>query len=338
MPETKGMQLSESAQEARNNALEGIFVPHARKLRDEAYEFEKASSARFVHYTSADAALKIISQKRLWMRSASCMTDYREVQHGFAILQRFFHDEAKRKSFTHAVDEYVPGAADEAIYRFDQWWKLGTFQFKTYIASVSKHEVEEDIHGRLSMWRTFGANAARVGIVLNVPAQSRGAEAMKLIFSPVAYFKDNEAERLVSEVITNIKTNGEFLKTINQQEMIGWIFTMLLIGVTCVKHEGFKEEKEWRVVHCPQVYHSPLISSSTETVGGVPQFVYKLPLDKSVDPILEDLDFAKLFDRLIIGPSPYPAAMFDAFVEVLSRVGVAEAAKKVFVSGIPIRS
>jgi hypothetical protein len=113
---------------------------------------------------------------------------------------------------------------------------------------------------------------------------------------------------------------------------------MLLLGVTCAKHEGFREEKEWRVVHCPQLYRTPLITSSTEIVGGVPQSVYKLPLDKAFNPILDDLDFAKLFDRLIIGPSPYPTAMFDAYVEALSNVGVAEAGKKVFISGIPIRS
>src|SRR5208283_3935066 len=83
----------------RNKMLEGIFVPHARRRRDEVYKFGKVTSARFVHYTSAEAALKIITQKRLWMRNAACMTDYREVQHGFEILLRFFQDKDKAKSF-----------------------------------------------------------------------------------------------------------------------------------------------------------------------------------------------------------------------------------------------
>jgi hypothetical protein len=68
-----------SEQIARIKMLEGIFVPHARRRRDEVYELGKSPSARFVHYTSAEAALKIINQKRLWMRNAACMTDYREV-------------------------------------------------------------------------------------------------------------------------------------------------------------------------------------------------------------------------------------------------------------------
>jgi len=330
--------ISPDDQFARNKTLESIFVPHAWRRRNEVSASAKTTSARFVHYTSAEAALKIINHKRLWMRNAAYMTDYREVQHGFTILQRFFSVKEKAKTFVDAVNVFASGAADEAINLFNQWWSLGTIQFKTFIVSVSEHYSEEDFHGRLSMWRAFGAAIARVGLVFNVPERSKGAEAMKLIFSPVTYFKDNEAEQVVSEVIKNLMTHTDFLKTVGRQEIINWIFSMLLLGVTCVKHEGFREEKEWRVVHCPKLYPSPLITPSVEIVAGVPQTVYSLPLDKRVNPILDDIDFAKLFDRLIIGPSPYPMAMVDAYLEALSNAGIPEAGKKIFISGIPIRS
>ncbi len=74
---------------------------------------------------------------------------------------------------------------------------------------------------------------------------------MNLIFSPVAYFKNEEAEQLVSEVPKNVMANINFLKTVERQEIVTWIFSMLLLGVTCAKHEGFREEKEWRIVHSP---------------------------------------------------------------------------------------
>jgi hypothetical protein len=48
------------------------------------------------------------------------------------------------------------------------------------------------------------------------------------------------------------------------------------------------------------------------------------------------LDFAVLFDRLIIGPSQYPLVMQDAFTKALYNAGVSD--PKVCVSGIPIRS
>jgi hypothetical protein len=64
---------------------------------------------------------------------------------------------------------------------------------------------------------------------------------------------------------------------------------------------------------------SPLITSSTETFAGVPQIIHQLPLDGSVSPALKDLDLTTIFDRLIIGPSPYPWAMGVAFTMRLRR-------------------
>jgi len=102
--------------------LETVFMPYATKERRKLYEPNDYHDAKFVHYTTAEAALGIIASKRLWMRNATCMTDYREVQHGFTMLNRFFADEAKRGTLTAALDACHPGAAMEAIKLFNQWW------------------------------------------------------------------------------------------------------------------------------------------------------------------------------------------------------------------------
>ena len=86
------------------------------------------------------------------------MADYREVQHGFAVLQRFFSDDKNVRAFIDPVHSFAMGAANEAIINFNQWWSSGNIIFKTYIASMSDHDEEEDCHGRLSMWRAFGGN------------------------------------------------------------------------------------------------------------------------------------------------------------------------------------
>jgi hypothetical protein len=72
--------------------------------------------------------------------------------------------------------------------------------------------------------------------------------------------------------------------------------------------------------------------SSTEPIGGVPQIIYKIPLDKS------ELDLASMFDRLIVGPSPYPWVMYEAFVDALTRAGVTDAGNRVRISEIPLRT
>jgi hypothetical protein len=70
----------------------------------------------------------------------------------------------------------------------------------------------------------------------------------------------------------------------------------------------------------------------------VPQIIYKVPLDVSFSDALADLDLARIFDRLIIGPSPYPWAMYQAFVAALTNCGVPDAHNRVVVSDIPIRA
>jgi hypothetical protein len=75
--------------------LESVFMPSATRQRHTLYE-GKGGSARFAHYTTAEAALKIIDSKRMWMRNTTCMSDYREVHHGYEILLKFFSDKPKR--------------------------------------------------------------------------------------------------------------------------------------------------------------------------------------------------------------------------------------------------
>ena len=112
----------------------------------------------------------------------------------------------------------------------------------------------------------------------------------------------------------------------------------LLSGVVCLKHEGFHEEREWRAIYAPTRQPSRLMESSTEVVSGVPQVVYKVPLDASVSNQIADLDFTQIFDHLIIGPTSYPWPIYGAFVDELTKAGVANSAERVLVSGIPIRA
>jgi hypothetical protein len=168
--------------------FEQIFMPYVKRQREEAYkrqfkpgENPAAQELKFVHYTSAEAALKIIASKRLWMRNTNCMADYREVQHGFEILNKFFSDKPKTDAFIKALDACVSGVAQEAITLFNTWWR--DIRFNTFITSISEHDPTEDSHGRLSMWRAFGLNAARVAIVFKVPRESAGALALRILFS-----------------------------------------------------------------------------------------------------------------------------------------------------------
>jgi hypothetical protein len=321
--------------------LEAIFMPYATRQREEAYRkqgksIENKLPIRLVHYTSASAALSIINSKYVWMRNATCMADYQEVEHGFKILHSFFSD-GDKNPLIRALDACVPGAATEAITSFNQWWN-GDIRFNTYITSISEHDEKEDLHGRLSMWRAFGGSTARVAMVFDLPWYSGAVQALNLFFSPVAYLAESEGHEIIREVIKNIEADCDFIRSLDRQTLVGMVFNMLVGGTVCVKHEGFREEREWRAIYFPRMRPSPLIQSETQVIAGVPQVIYKLPLDGSVAPILADVDVSRIFSRLIIGPSPYSAAMYQAFVDALTKANVPEAHQRVFPSGIPICS
>jgi hypothetical protein len=263
------------------------------------------------------------------------MSDYREVQHGFDLLRTFF-DEARTKEFATAVDVCAPGAAMDAINLFNGWWQ-NHLNLNIYVASPSEHDRKEDTHGRLSMWRAFGVNSTRVAVIIKVPLYTGAAQALGIMFSPVAYLTEPEVHDVIREVIQNVVREAEFLKTLDRQTIIVHIFYMLLAGIACLKHQGFEEGREWRAIYTPQVHPSPMMEQCIEVVGGVPQHIHRVPLDRNVSPDIATLDLFQILDRIIIGPSPYPWVLYQAFVDLLHRAEVPDAAGRVFVSDIPIR-
>jgi hypothetical protein len=52
-----------------------IFMPLALRRVVAAAE----TSRRFVHYTSAEAAISMITHQEVWMRKAVAMNDFREI-------------------------------------------------------------------------------------------------------------------------------------------------------------------------------------------------------------------------------------------------------------------
>jgi len=86
------------------------------------------------------------------------------------------------------------------------------------------------------MWRAFGdTNVARVALVIKVPSYSAGQNALKVIFSPVAYLDEKGAHNALETVIQNVCASTSFLATIARTELVGWIFNMFVAGVTCLK-------------------------------------------------------------------------------------------------------
>lgn len=317
-----------------------ILMPYYQDQVARVYPKRFGSSAQFAHYTSAEAALSIIKDKCLWLRNTGCMSDYREVNHGHTELIHAFEDQALGEQLMAALEDCAPGTAQRAAEAFGNHWP--NIQRWTYITCLSEHLATENNHGRLSMWRGVAPGSARVAIVVSVPFFAGITEKLRIIFSPVGYLPRDRVCAEMRRVIQNIKDKKEFLSTqVKPDILFGAIFTMFLAAVTCMKHEGFAEEMEWRAIYCPKVLPpSVLIRRELKVIGGIPQEIYKMPLGREQNPDgdLDEIDLAKILDRVIIGPTQYGAPMYDAFVDALTKLGVSNPQDRVVVSGIPIRT
>jgi hypothetical protein len=223
--------------------FESIFQPNTAERRKQLVD----SNNRLVHYTSAASGIEIIKTKRLWMRSTTCMSDFREVQHGFDILNRFFSNEPNMRLFESALDECVTGKGGigmDAIALFNQQWPV--IRSQTYVACISEHRNQEDVHGRLSMWRAFG-RGARVALVFRLPLSLMVSLPLNVPLSPVAYFTEEEVETEMKRTIEKIRSEQQFLRKQDRSAILGMTIHTLMLAVISLKHEGFAEELEWRV-------------------------------------------------------------------------------------------
>jgi hypothetical protein len=329
----RGREMPQIDQQERDRLIKlmGIFHPEPTRRRKAIDD----SGERVVHYTSAENALKIISSQTMWLRNTNCMSDYSEVALGFSHLRQFFSDPGRLQRFVAAVNACYPNLGEDCIAHVNQW--MPEIQANTYIASVSEHDPKENRIGRLSMWRAFGQSAtARAAIVMNVPDPWE-AEGLRLTLFPVEYTDHDEVEARLEQVIRDVVANVGFLQTFPRDRLQFVVFGLLTSIAVCSKHVGFKEEREWRVIYLPNYRRSDVITSSTQTIGGIPQIVYEMPLKEDPDHDVKGVGIPALIERIIIGPSMYPVPMAMAFIEALRKADVQDPEKRVFVSNIPIR-
>jgi hypothetical protein len=311
--------------------LQAIFMPHAAARLAEIRKCGK----RFVHYSSAENILNILLSQSLWMRNARCMADFSEIELGYLMLVRIFAKPEFLKAFQESCNAIYPNLAEEALALFNQRWT--DIRFNTFIASISEHEDSEDQYGRLSMWRAFSNSSGRAAMVIRLPPEN-AARGLPLIFSPVGYFGDAEVEAQLATVITNMEASREYLNTVPKETLRNFLFLMLVGASVSIKHRGFQEEKEWRVIYLTGTFQSPRIEQDLKVIGGIPQVIFKIPLKEDPANQIEGLGIPALVDKIIIGPTVYPAPMFTAFAIALGAAGVPEPGSRIVISDIPIRA
>lgn len=307
-----------------------IFFPYASERMAEV----KARKTRFVHYTSADSAMGILKNRVLWMRNASVMNDYREVMHGLESLRAAYDFSDGGHRLRKSLDCVFDGITKEIEKRYNQW--VPSFESETYLTSISEHSDDEDALGRLSMWRSYGESSG-VAIVFNSQAFFSDTNVLGFYSSPVGYLDKNSFGSVLDEVAGNVEANLSQLKRLGRAKTLEIVTRLFMFAALSAKHPGFKEEREWRVIYSPHFMKSNVLIKTVKSVHGVPQVIYKIPLKNLPKHHITGLEPAELINRVIIGPSQYPTALYQAFVELLAQAEVPDPESKVYVSQTPLR-
>lgn len=307
----------------------GIFLPHIMKSHFAALH----ANTRLVHYTSVDSALKIAKSKELWLRSTKAMNDLSEVQHGLNALDTALSSRAGLQ-----WKSVIESAHPPALKYIDEIVKeLPSLVDRVYIGCVSEHRPDEDQFGRLSMWRAYGAPNSELGgaaIVVSMAPFRTVTDVFSAHSYPVIYGDAESMHCAFDEMSAALQLALQQGSKWDEEGFYWWIRQALIASSFCLKHRGFQEEREWRIVHIDDGSKKGLIERSVRP--GHTELIFPFPLGRN-PPESEAFSFTSLVEKVILGPSRNPQQARASAIGTLRALGFENAEAILHSSGIPLR-
>jgi len=309
----------------------------------------KGSDARFVHYTNAEAGLKILRSNRLILRNSTLMNDFSEVQHGLNCLIYAYNGPLgeRLKQAMRVVQNDLPDIIQD---NFNS--QMEDFRHQTYLMSISEHgnaeegDALEDLYGRLSMWRAYSKRNGIAFVVKNTPFVTE-TNALNAFTSPVLYATPDSFLPYFEQFVASIEANIEFISRFGGAMLHDAIMNAFRFTVQSTKHPSFHEEKEWRVIYSPTLLakdgvltpqQMERVPTEIMDLGGTPQRIYAIPFKNYPEDDFVGATIPELIDRILIGPSPDAYAIADAFAAELSTKGIENSRERIWITGIPLRT
>ena len=270
----------------------------------------------------------------MWLRNATVMNDHSEIAHGTGILTGLLDGDLGKRLIS-VLDEVHDGLSNDVRAQFDQ--DAHDARDRTFMTSLCEHE-HADRLGRLSMWRAYGGRKGGVALVFNPDVVTDPGVNVGLYASPVLYGGEHEVAVELGKVIYGLEQNPHVLATVDPWMAARVIAGALHFALLSTKHPGFQEEREWRILCMPrELTQDSVVRPFVQSVGGIPQKMYKLPFDGHDGASLPQFGWSKLLDRIIVGPSLFPETIKDALESKLKEHGLARWDQIVSISEIPLR-
>lgn len=315
--------------------LEEIFMPSLLAQRNLFFDADPQKRVMLAHYTSAETAVNIIQSQSLWLRNARGMEDFSEVRYGHKLGHEYFADQTRANRFVSKFQREEGNPASAGIDLFNKW--IADMDWRTFLTCFSAHGPESEPHGRLSMWRTFSASASSVALIFNAP-EPYSALPMRSFLAPVSYpIKKEDHWADYERILQNVDANKAFVEGLPANILAAMIATVLLMHAVSLKHPAFAEEREWRLCHFPELFPSDHVTKQVQSVRGIPQIIYEVPLRNNIEQGITGVSLPQLLHSVKIGPTRHADVIWQALVTALEKAGVPDAAKKVVYTNIPLR-
>lgn len=287
------------------------------------------------HYTTMQNFDHIIGSNELWFSNPLNMNDSDELAFGMNQGAYEFRNNERLKKACGNDEIFIKLVKifDGLFSHFDKYNVLDT-----YVLCFSEHE-KNDNDGKLSMWRGYGENGSGISFVINTNDLEPNPE-LPIILSAVHYatkeemydWIKNKIEEL-AEILDQSNKSQEVLESIASS----WMERLKVFSLF-TKHDGFKEEKEWRCVYLKDRDSNGQFKErygyNISNKGLEPKL--KLKLDQLSNGG-SALKLELLIDRIILGPTTSSVLAVESVKRMLWVKNKIILLEKVRASTIPYR-
>lgn len=205
-------------------------------------EFQNEKPNSLYHYTDSKGLHGILSNSTIWLTSFKFMNDSRELKHGLKTLKEIFIQrlseqkyDSSFKKLCDVIFDYIEKDCDSP-------------KATPYVFSLSKKR------DHLSQWRGYGDFGRGFSIKFDV--ENLSLLRKNQIFLCQVHYDPSLVETLMVEMIDEwfklahkiADENANFIENNHAQDLaLLFIQTAYALSIT-VKHPGFEEEEEWRLI------------------------------------------------------------------------------------------
>jgi len=196
------------------------------------------------HYTSVDAALKILTERDLWFCHCEYLNDTSEIHNSASLIRdrlALFVKGAVNSRAEHQFYTDIVSGLDAQIQLYE-----------AFVFCMSEGDINKGINSQdvLSSWRAYGKDGR--GVCLTYESQhflivTRSLTGFRL--SRVIY-----DEQIQIKIVDSIINEGyvKCSKANDRKEAVNGTVGALMFMMPAMKNAAFEEENEWRVIYLPE--------------------------------------------------------------------------------------